>query len=34
LKIASVVLANRTVLLTRNSSDFERVVGLSIDNWT
>jgi tRNA(fMet)-specific endonuclease VapC len=34
LKIASVVLANRAVLLTRNSSDFERVVGLSIDNWT
>jgi tRNA(fMet)-specific endonuclease VapC len=34
LKIASVVLANQAVLLTRNSSDFGRIIGLLIEDWT
>ena len=34
LKIASVALANQAVLLTLNSSDFGRIVGLSIEDWT
>ncbi len=33
LKIASVVLAGRGRLLSRNSSDFERVPGLVVENW-
>ncbi len=34
LKIASVVLVNQAVLLTRNSSDFGQIAGLSIEDWT
>ncbi len=34
LKIASVVLVNQAVLLTRNSSDFGRIIGLPIEDWT
>jgi tRNA(fMet)-specific endonuclease VapC len=34
LKIASVVLANQAVLLTRNNSDFGRITGLLIEDWT
>jgi tRNA(fMet)-specific endonuclease VapC len=34
LKIASVVLANQAVLLTRNSSDFGRIIGLLVEDWT
>jgi tRNA(fMet)-specific endonuclease VapC len=34
LKIASVVLVNQAVLLTRNSSDFGRITGLLIEDWT
>lgn len=34
LKIASVVLVNRAVLLTRNGSDFGRIAGLLIEDWT
>jgi tRNA(fMet)-specific endonuclease VapC len=34
LKIASVVLVNQAVLLTRNSSDFGRIIGLLIEDWT
>lgn len=34
LKIASVVLVNQAVLLTRNSSDFGQIAGLSIKDWT
>ncbi len=34
LKIASVTLANQAVLLTRNSSDFGRIAGLFIEDWT
>jgi tRNA(fMet)-specific endonuclease VapC len=34
LKIASVVLVNQAVLLTRNSSDFGRITGLPIEDWT
>jgi tRNA(fMet)-specific endonuclease VapC len=33
LKIASVVLVNQAVLLTRNSSDFGRIIGLLIEDW-
>lgn len=34
LKIASVVTVNQAVLLTRNSSDFGKIVGLTIEDWT
>jgi tRNA(fMet)-specific endonuclease VapC len=34
LKIASVVLANQAVLLTRNSSDFGGIIGLLVEDWT
>jgi tRNA(fMet)-specific endonuclease VapC len=34
LKIASVVLVNQAVLLTRNSSDFGCIIGLFVENWT
>lgn len=34
LKIASIALANQTVLLTRNSNDFKQIAGLSIEDWT
>lgn len=34
LKIASVVLVNQAVLLTRNSSDFGRIIGLLVEDWT
>ncbi|NJL86093.1 MAG: type II toxin-antitoxin system VapC family toxin [Leptolyngbyaceae cyanobacterium SM1_1_3] len=34
LKIASVALVNKAVLLTRNSADFEKISGLSIEDWT
>ena len=34
LKIASIALANQAVVLTRNARDFDRVAGLSTENWT
>ncbi|MDZ7963838.1 MAG: type II toxin-antitoxin system VapC family toxin [Nostoc sp. DedSLP03] len=34
LKIASVALVNQAVVLTRNSSDFGQIAGLSIEDWT
>ncbi|MGJ3253288.1 MAG: type II toxin-antitoxin system VapC family toxin, partial [Elainellaceae cyanobacterium] len=34
LKIASVALVNRAVLLTRNSADFEQISDLTIEDWT
>lgn len=34
LKIASVALANRAILLTRNSKDFGDIAGLTIEDWT
>lgn len=33
LLIASIVLANRAVLVTRNVKDFERISGLRVENW-
>ena len=33
LKIASIVLVNNALLLTRNTSDFDHVPGLRIENW-
>lgn len=33
LKIASIALANQAIVLTRNARDFNRVVGLSTENW-
>jgi len=34
LKIASIALVNKAVLLTRNSADFGQIAGLFIENWT
>jgi tRNA(fMet)-specific endonuclease VapC len=34
LRIASVALANKLILLTRNAKDFRKVPGLVIDDWT
>jgi tRNA(fMet)-specific endonuclease VapC len=34
LKIASVALVNQAGLLTRNSSDFGRIIGLPVEDWT
>jgi tRNA(fMet)-specific endonuclease VapC len=34
LKIASIAMVNKAVLLTRNSADFGQIAGLSIENWT
>ncbi len=34
LRIASIAIANRMTLLTRNTVDFERVPNLSFDDWT
>jgi tRNA(fMet)-specific endonuclease VapC len=34
LRIASIVIANDALLLTRNTSDFDQVPGLRFENWT
>ncbi|OYD97603.1 nucleic acid-binding protein [Nostoc sp. 'Peltigera membranacea cyanobiont' 210A] len=34
LRIASIVLANKGILLTRNMRDFEKVRGLTIQDWS
>jgi tRNA(fMet)-specific endonuclease VapC len=34
LRIASIVLANKGILLTRNLQDFEKVPGLNIEDWS
>lgn len=34
LKIASIVIVNKAVLLTRNTSDFGQIKDLLIENWT
>lgn len=34
LKIASIALANQAIVLTRNARDFDRIAGLSTENWT
>jgi tRNA(fMet)-specific endonuclease VapC len=33
LKIAAIVLANDTTLLSRNKTDFDKVAGLSVEDW-
>ncbi|WP_155745759.1 type II toxin-antitoxin system VapC family toxin [Scytonema sp. UIC 10036] len=34
LRIASIVIANKGILLTRNLRDFEKVPGLNIEDWS
>jgi tRNA(fMet)-specific endonuclease VapC len=34
LKIAAITIVNRSILLTRNLSDFGQILGLSIEDWT
>lgn len=34
LKIASIVIANKGLLVTRNLSDFQQVPGLIVEDWT
>jgi tRNA(fMet)-specific endonuclease VapC len=34
LKIAAIALANDATLLTRNLSDFRKIPGLRIEDWT
>jgi tRNA(fMet)-specific endonuclease VapC len=34
LKIASIVIANKGILVTRNRKDFEQVPGLTFEDWT
>ena len=34
LKIAAIVLASNATLLTKNSSDFRKVPGLAVADWT
>ena len=34
LKIAAITIVNRSILLTRNSSDFGQISSLSIEDWT
>jgi tRNA(fMet)-specific endonuclease VapC len=34
LKIAAITIVNRSILLTRNSSDFGQISGLPIEDWT
>ena len=34
LKIAAIALANNATLLSRNLTDFERVPGLRVEDWT
>ncbi len=34
LKIAAIVLANDSMLLSRNLSDFRKIPGLKVEDWT
>ena len=34
LRIASIVLANQGILLSRNARDFDRILNLTVENWT